>query len=314
MVLTGLVLPAVSEGRTQRFDLTGWVLLAAAIVAVSVALSEGGPWGWTSPGVVGLLAASVVVGVLWATQQLRSDAPLVQLRQIRHRAVLTADVAGFFGCAAMYMYLPIMVEFVQAPPSVGYGFGASILVSGCLFLPLSATSFLSSRCMGIFERHFGQRAMVPFGLLLFGVASAFFGVEHRALWEAFVSSAVCGVGLGFSFAAMPGYIVRAVPPSETGAATGFYTVLRAVGLSVGSAVAAAVLSATTAHGELFPRVTGFEVALIAGGAVMAATAVFAYVAPGRQASPALAARRSGAGAAPGRTPAAPEPRPARQPA
>ena len=36
-------------------------------------------------------------------------------------------------------------------------------------------------------------------------------------------------GVGFTFAAMPGFIVRAVPPSETGSATGFYQVLRNIG-------------------------------------------------------------------------------------
>jgi len=280
-VMTAAVLPALSEGRRERFDMVGWVLLAGAIVAVSVALSEGGPWGWTSPGVVVLLAVSVVLGVVWTLYQLRVSVPIIELRQVRNRAVLTADVAGFVGCAAMYLYLPIMVEFAQAPTDIGYGFGTSILVSGCLYLPLSAMSFAASRCMGIYERLFGARTMVPFGFLLFAAASTFFGVVHGALWEAFFSTALCGVGLGFSFAAMPGYIVRAVPPSQTGAATAFYTVSRAIGLSVGSAVAAAILSAYTRHGTVYPRIAGFELALIVGGIVMAATGVFTYVAPGK---------------------------------
>ena len=46
---------------------------------------------------------------------------------------------------------------------------------------------------------------------------------------------------------MPGFIVRAVPPSETGSAMGFYQVLRSIGLSVGSALAAACSSPTPAR-------------------------------------------------------------------
>ena len=52
---------------------------------------------------------------------------------------------------------------------------------------------------------------------------------------------IVGLGIGFTFAAMPGFIIRAVPTAETGSATGFYQVLRNIGLSVGSAFGAAVL-------------------------------------------------------------------------
>ena len=62
VALVAVVLPAVTDGRREHFDLLGWVLLAGAIVALSVALSEGGPWGWTSPGVVVLLAKDIGFG------------------------------------------------------------------------------------------------------------------------------------------------------------------------------------------------------------------------------------------------------------
>ncbi len=38
--------------------------------------------------------------------------------------------------------------------------------------------------------------------------------------------AIVGVGLGYTFAAIPGLIVRAVPEEETGSAMGFYQVVR----------------------------------------------------------------------------------------
>ena len=39
--------------------------------------------------------------------------------------------------------------------------------------------------------------------------------------------------MGFTFAAIPGLIVRAVPSEETGSAMGFYQVVRYVGFSIG---------------------------------------------------------------------------------
>ena len=43
--------------------------------------------------------------------------------------------------------------------------------------------------------------------------------------------AVAGLGVGCTFAALPGLIVAAVPPAETGSAMSFSQVLRYVGYS-----------------------------------------------------------------------------------
>ena len=69
---------------------------------------------------------------------------------------------------------------------------------------------------------------------------------------------MCGLGVGFTTGAMPGFIIRAVPHSETGSATGFYQVVRSIGLTVGSALSAAVLMAHTRHGQALPDVDGFK--------------------------------------------------------
>ena len=77
-----------------------------------------------------------------------SPNPLIDVRQVRNRSVLTADVSGFLIAVAMYLFLPIIIEFVQVPVASGYGFGASVVVSGLVFVPLSVGSFVASRCLG----------------------------------------------------------------------------------------------------------------------------------------------------------------------
>jgi MFS family permease len=109
----------------------------------------------------------------------------------------------------------------------------------------------------------------------------FLAMEHSALWQAFVAFAISGLGVGFTTGAMPGFIVRAVAPSETGSATGFYQVVRSIGLTVGSALSAAVLMAHTRPGQALPDVDGFEAALIIAAALCLATAVVSFVLPGR---------------------------------
>ena len=284
LVLAALVLPPRSAARSRRFDVVGAVLLSLVIIGISLVLSEGGGWGWTSPRSLAVVGASVVLLVIWIPYELRCVEPLVTLRQVRNRSVLTADTSGFLISIALYLLLPVIVQFVQIPRSAGYGFDASPVVSGLVLVPLSAGSFVASRLLVVYERRFGPRTMIPLGSVVFALAALFFAFEHSALWEAFVTVAICGLAVGFTTGAMPGFIVRAVAQSETGSATGFYQVVRSIGLTVGSALSAAVLMSHTPHGQALPDVDGFKVALIIASALCLATALVSYVLPGRASS------------------------------
>jgi MFS family permease len=309
LVLAALVLPPRSAGTSRRFDVVGAGLLSLAVIGVSVVLSEGGGWGWASARSLGVVAASVVLLAVWIPFELRVAEPLIDLRQARNRSVLTADVSGFLISIAMFLLLPIIVEFVQIPRSAGYGFAASVAVSGLVLIPLSVGSFVASRFLVVYERRFGPRTMIPLGSVVFAVGAMFFALEHSALWEAFVTVAVCGLGVGFTTGAMPGFITRAVAQSETGSATGFYQVVRSIGLTVGSALSAAVLMAHTRHGQALPDADGFKAALIIAAALCLATGVVSFVLPGRAPSPPSAltvgeeeAELGGAGLAAGEEP------------
>ena len=83
----------------------------------------------------------------------------------------------------------------------------------------------------------GMRATIPLGAMVIAAAMLFFGLTGDALWQAFVVMGVVGLGLGFTFAAMPGLIISSVPKSETSSAMSFYQVTRYVGFSIGSGLA-----------------------------------------------------------------------------
>lgn len=279
-LLAAFVLPGRAEVPTRRFDILGATLISLVVIGLSVALSEAGGWGWTSARTLGLFAGSLVLLAVWIPYELRISDPLIDLRQVKNRAVLTADTGGFLISVAMYLLLPVVVEFVQVPAAQGYGFGASLVVSGLVLVPYAATNFVASRFLGMYERRFGTRSMIPLGSLIFAFGTGFFALEHAHLWEAFVVSGIAGFGMGFTYAAMPGFIVRAVPQSETGSATGFYQVLRSIGLTLGSALSAAVLMAHTPAGSALPEVGGFRMALIIASALGVVTAVISFVLPG----------------------------------
>ncbi len=272
-----VVIPSSRQSSRVPLDVTGAVVLAAGLVSLLLAIAQGERWGWTSPEIIGLFAAAVVILALWALLQLRRDSPLVDLRQLRHRAVLTADLVAVMLGVALYMFLTLVTEFVQAPD---FGFSTSTLVAGLCLVPFSIFSLTASRAMVPLLRLLGTTAMLVGGSLVITASGVFFALAHSALWQAFAAMGVLGVGFGLTFAAIPGLISRAVPDEDVGSALGFYQVIRAVGFSIGSALTATILADHIPVGALEPTEQGYVAALWVGAGVCAAAAVVSAVLAG----------------------------------
>jgi MFS family permease len=290
-----VVVPSSKDRAAARLDVPGALLLAAGLAALLLAVAEGQSWGWVSPAVLGLLAAAVIALTAWVFQQLHARAPILELRLLRHPTVLTGYVCTVVVGVVMYSYLSGISEFVQAPTSTGYGFAAPVVVAGLCLIPFSVASYAASRALPWFTARFGERGLLPVGSLVVGAAGAFFALFHTSLWEAFVMMGVLGIGIGSTFAAIPGLIVGAVPKAETGSALGAAQVARYLGYSLGSALTASVLAGHTPLGRALPTEGGYTLVLWIGVAIGIAGAVLAWtlLAPRPRPQRARAAARRG---------------------
>jgi MFS family permease len=294
--VTTICLVAVVPSNTQRahavrLDSTGAVLLAATLTVVLVAVAQGASWGWGSPEIIGLLLMGVALFAAWALQQLHTRTPLVQLSLLRHPAVLAGNVCALVLSVAMYMNLSAMTEFVQLPHSTGFGFAASVVMAGLILVPLSILMLAGSRLLPTLVRHLGVRAVLALGCLVVALSSGFFVVFHRSFWDAFVTMGVLGIGLGATFAAIPGLIVQSVPTQETGSAMGFYQVVRYVGFSLGSALTASILASHSSDPTDRPTLTEYTTVFWVASAICVAAAVLAWILPGNEGSPGATPRR-----------------------
>jgi MFS family permease len=281
LVCVVVVLPSSAGGPTTT-DFTGMVLIASGLCALLLAIADGTDWGWGSAAVLGLLAASALILSSWVFHQLHAAAPVVQLRLLRHPAVLTGNVCTIVVGVAMYMYMSSVTDFLQAPPTAGYGFAASVVVAGLSLVPLSITSFATSRALPWLTAQIGSRALVPIGCLMVALGGGFFLLFHSALWQAFVMLGIIGVGVGGTSAVIPGIIIRSIPESETGSAMGFYQVVRYLGFSLGSALTASILASRTTAGAQLPAESGYTLVLAIAAGVSALAAILAWVLPGER--------------------------------
>jgi MFS family permease len=278
LVLAWIVVPAPSTvGDTGSVDLPGAVIVGAGLVSLLIALDKAADWGWGSTRVVLMIVVGLLLLGLWALYELRIAEPLVDLRLVRRRPVLTANVSGLLLGVVMYVSMVGLTEFVQLP---GFGLGESIFVAGLTLVPLSVLSASVSRTLPWVTARVGLRPVIPFGSLMVSAASVFFAFGHAHLWQIFVSAGLLGIGLGYTFAAMPGLIVGSVPSEETSSAMGFYQVSRYVGFAIGSGLAVTLLRAFGDDGV--PTLGSYQATALVAAGLGVVTALVAWLLPGAQ--------------------------------
>ncbi|MFE7977504.1 hypothetical protein [Streptomyces shenzhenensis] len=182
VALVGVLLvlpPSGSQAPSNgRFGVLPVILFAGALVCALPAISRSSFLGWTSPMVLALVGAVLILGLAWSDQERRARVPFVDLRMMRLRGVWTANLVAFlagvglFGCAAG---LP---RLIQAPPDSGVGIGASPSEVGLLMSPIALAAFLTSLCTDRLYRLFSSRSLLVAGGLI--SSASFAGV---AAWN-----------------------------------------------------------------------------------------------------------------------------------
>lgn len=270
-------MPMSPGGRSAHVDVTGALLLAGGLFLVLFLASETNLWSRHLGLAVALAVAAAFLLCVWTVSELRSKAPLVDVRAVRHPAVAGANIAMLVGGVGMYLLLTLITRYSQTPQGAGYGFGLSTFVAGLVLVPFSALGFVAGKLTPrVRERLDAPLLLAGSAVVVLG-AFALFAVARSNLAELFVAMGVLGFGVGSFSAAMPGVILAVTPQRETSSAMSFNQVVRSVGFSLGSALGGLVLAAGTDTGHLFPTDGAYTTAALVGIAAMSLTALTSLV-------------------------------------
>jgi len=280
VIATHLFVPESPVKNPARIDWIGAGLLSVALTALLVAVSEGDGWGWTSPGFLGLIALAIVVALVWVRYELRHPEPLVDMRMMRDRPVLTTNLTALlvgFGMFGSYILIP---QFVEVPAATGFGFGASVTEAGLFMLPSALVMLVAGPISGVMGSRYGSKLPLLIGTVLACLSFASLAVWHDSHASVYVATALMGLGIGFAFAAMANLIVEAVDQSQTGIATGMNTIMRSIGGAIGGQVSASILAGHIGAAGL-PSESGYSIAFAvsAVGLLLAIAATLAI--PGK---------------------------------
>ena len=159
LIIGLLFLAEHREPAAGRLDLAGFVLAGGGLALVLYALSESPARGWGSPVVIasavtGLAALAALVAV-----ELRSKAPMLNLRLLRNRIFRTVTLVSVCQQGAYIGYLFVMPEFLQQAR------GASALSSGLTTFPGAIGLLIAAQLAARFYPRIGPRRIAVCGML-----------------------------------------------------------------------------------------------------------------------------------------------------
>jgi EmrB/QacA subfamily drug resistance transporter len=267
-VLLALFVPESPVKFPTRPDYVGGALLSVALATLLIAISEGSNWGWTSAGVLGLLALSAIAFTVWVRVEQRVPEPLVDLTTFARREMAATNLTTLIMGFAMFSTFILLPNFVQNPSGLApeiadqldYGFGASPVQVGLYFVPSSVAMIIAGPLAGTLGQRYGRILMLRIGLAFLVLSVTLLASVHDDAWNIYAWMVFMGVGLAFCFATLGTLVIDYSEPGETGIATGMNTIMRTIGASLGAQVSAAIISANTLASTEIPLERGFTIA------------------------------------------------------
>ncbi|MER6511665.1 MFS transporter [Nonomuraea sp. NPDC001636] len=242
-----IVAPAViAESRPAdrpRLDLPGALSVTLGLLGVVYGLTQAGEHGWTHPlALAGLLGGAVLLGLFHLVER-RAAAPLVPLHVLRKPTVAWGNLLGLLAFVTetslvylLTLYLQKTLGFTALAAGLSFGVLGLGTVAGGLLAPkaIARTSTVTVLVGG------GLLQAVSTGaLLLLGGTSGSMALLLPATFLGGVGNML--VIVGFMVTATTG-----LPDREQGLATGLASMSQQIGITMGTPIMSAIVTAVTA--------------------------------------------------------------------
>jgi EmrB/QacA subfamily drug resistance transporter len=226
------------QAHPGRFDLAGFLLSGLGLGSLMYGVSEGPDLGWSQPKVLAAIAAGAVLLAAMVVVELRSDAPMVDLRLLGNRLFRAGNGVMVLASVAFLGTLYAISLYYQD------GRGLSALVSGLSTFPealgIMGGAQLASR---VLYPRLGPRRHITIGLT--GTAAsigllALMG-SQTSLWWARLIMFTLGLFMAQVFVPVQAASFATITPAATGRASTLFNAIRQLGGAIGVAVLTTVI-------------------------------------------------------------------------
>ncbi|MBV8988595.1 MAG: MFS transporter, partial [Solirubrobacterales bacterium] len=240
-------LPRVPGHPVAAPDALGALLITGGIGALTLALVNGGSWGWSSSKTIAVLALSLLALILFAAHCARNANPLIDRELFSVRPFTGASIVALLFSAAFGAMLLSRVLWAQ---DVWHW---SALTTGLSIAPgpimVPVFSFLIA---GRMIARFGPGPVISAGATIFAVGSAWWalavGLQPDYLGEMLGGMLLTGIGVGLTLPTLIATGSSSLPPRAFATGSAVVNMLRQIGLAVGVALLIAVLGSPHSPG------------------------------------------------------------------
>src|SRR5580658_6739032 len=305
-------LPAPVRGARQHADLAGLGLLTTALVLMLLPLIEGQAYGWPWWTYCCLAASVLLLAGLWRWESRTERAglrPLISPRVVRQPAFATGAV---FALAYFASFTSI---FFSLAVTWQEGFGHDALASGLVVSPFAVGAIVTARKSSVIAQRLGRWVLIlGCGMVAAGLTSLLLVFHFSGApsgWYLVGPLLLTGLGHGMIVAPNIDRVLKSVPPSDNGSASGVLNTAQRVGSALGIAVVGTVLFGTlhpagpgaralaAAFGHSVQAALAVNIGLIAAALVLAVFGPRRDAAtPGKDAAGGAAAAAAGAASSP----------------
>ena len=268
-----------STGAPNRLDVMGAALVSGGLFGVVLGLVRGNSSGWTSTSVLVSFAIGVVLLAAFIRWELRTPAPMIDLRMFENRGFTAVNLTGLLFSFGMFGAIFFLSQFLQTVQ------GYSPLGAGLRVLPWTGMPMLLAPVVGLLAQRWGGKPLVIAGLALQAISLAWLGLlltpttPYTDMIPAFV---VAGLGMTLYFVPIASLVLGSVTKDLEGLASGTSSTFREIGGVFGVAVLGAVFSSSGSYASAQSYMDGLHPAIIVGAGVVAVGMVAAFFTPSRR--------------------------------
>lgn len=224
--------------RARRLDITGTVLVSAALGMLAYPLVEGRDQGWPAWSFL-LMAAALPVLVIFVfyekVKTRRDGSPLVELSMFLDRAFRSGTVLS----AVFFSAIPAFFLIFSLTLQIGLGF--SPLRTGLTTVPWSVATAISSTLSVRLAARLGKNILaIGSFLLMVGMLGVILTIRARGTSldgpELIPALLISGLGMGCIIAPLTNIILAGIGRGDAGSASGVLTTMQQVGGALGVAV------------------------------------------------------------------------------
>ncbi len=276
LIATALLVPNSKSLHPRRPDPLGAALSIVGIGVLLWGIIEAPNRTWTSPLVVGALAASVVIITCFVLWERSTDHPMLPLEFFRNRRYSAAIASLALLLFALLGLFFLFTQYLQ------FALGFSPLQTGFAIGPIALVLLVAAPTSVIVARRFGTKPVVAGGLLLVAVGLGLLSrtTVHSTYLDAVPSIVLIGVGVGLGLAPSIESIMGCLPASDAGVGSATSDTSMQLGGALGVAVLGTALniryqnfmSPLLAHQQIPPSIDKLILGSL-GGALAVATHV-----------------------------------------